>query len=179
MLRSADGMEALTTMSEELETLVTEEMLAAKGVWGAETRSHAVTESDIRKWAIATYWPEKPPPIYWDEEYARNSRWGGIIAPRDFNPFAWPVDQPPGPRSVGAQPGQTPKKGENVLNGGQADTWYKPIRPGDVLTSRTRLSHWDERTGRLGLTLFSYTEVEWRDQHDELVRRRISTGIRY
>ena len=179
MLRSTDGMEALTTMSEELETLVTEEMIAAKGVWGAETRSHAVTESDIRKWAIATYWPEKPPPIYWDEEYARNSRWGGIIAPRDFNPFAWPVDQPPGPRSVGAQPGQTPKKGENVLNGGQADTWYKPIRPGDVLTSRTRLSHWDERTGRLGLTLFSYTEVEWRDQHDELVRRRISTGIRY
>ena len=179
MLRSTDGMEALTTMSEELETLVTEEMIAAKGVWGAETRSHAVTESDIRKWAIATYWPEKPPPIYWDEEYASNSRWGGIIAPRDFNPFAWPVDQPPGPRSVGAQPGQTPKKGENVLNGGQADTWYKPIRPGDVLTSRTRLSHWDERTGRLGLTLFSYTEVEWRDQHDELVRRRISTGIRY
>ena len=179
MLRSTDGMEALTTMSEELETLVTEEMIAAKGVWGAETRSHAVTESDVRKWAIATYWPEKPPPIYWDEEYARNSRWGGIIAPRDFNPFAWPVDQPPGPRSVGAQPGQTPKKGENVLNGGQADTWYKPIRPGDVLTSRTRLSHWDERTGRLGLTLFSYTEVEWRDQHDELVRRRISTGIRY
>ena len=179
MLRSTDGMEALTTMSEELETLVTEEMTAAKGVWGAETRSHPVTESDIRKWAIATYWPEKPPPIYWDEEYASNSRWGGIIAPRDFNPFAWPVDQPPGPRSVGAQPGQTPKKGENVLNGGQADTWYKPIRPGDVLTSRTRLSHWDERTGRLGLTLFSYTEVEWRDQHDELVRRRISTGIRY
>ena len=179
MLRSADGMEALTTMSEELETLVTEEMLAAKGVWGAETRSHPVTESDIRKWAIATYWPEKPPSIYWDEEYASNSRWGGIIAPRDFNPFAWPVDRPPGPRSAGAQPGQTPKKGENVLNGGQADTWYKPIRSGDVLTSRTRLSHWDERTGRLGLTLFSYTEVEWRNQHDELVRRRISTGIRY
>ena len=179
MVGSAGRMEALTTMSEEPETLVTEEMIAAKGVWGPETRSHAVTESDIRKWAIATYWPEKPPPVYWDEGYARNSRWGGIIAPRDFNPFAWPVDRPAGPPSAGARPGQTPKKGENVLNGGQADTWFNPIRPGDVLTLRTRLSHWDERTGRLGLTLFTYTEIEWHNQDGELVRRRISTGVRY
>ena len=166
-------------MSEELETLVTEEMIEAKGVWGEETTSHPVTESDIRKWAIATYWPDKPPPLYWDEEYARGTKWGGIIAPRDFNPFAWPVDRPPGPPSAGARPGQTPKKGENVLNGGQADTWFAPIRPGDVMTTRTRLSHWEERTGRLGLTLFTYTEIEWRNQDDEVVRRRISTGIRY
>lgn len=166
-------------MSEEPETLVTEEMIAAEGVWGEETTSHPVTESDIRKWAIATYWPDKPPPLYWDEEYARGTKWGGIIAPRDFNPFAWPVDRPPGPPSAGARPGQTPKKGENVLNGGQADTWYAPIRPGDVMTTRTRLSHWEERTGRLGLTLFTYTEIEWRNQDGELVRRRISTGIRY
>ena len=166
-------------MSEEPDTLVTEEMIAAKGVWGEETTSHAVTESDIRKWAIATYWPDKPPPLYWDEEYARGTKWGGIIAPRDFNPFAWPVDRPAGPPSAGARPGQTPKKGENVLNGGQADTWFAPIRPGDVMTSRTRLSHWEERTGRLGLTLFTYKEIEWHNQDGELVRRRISTGITY
>ena len=108
-------------------------MIEARGVWGDETTSHPVTESDIRKWAIATYWPDKPPPVYWDEEYARGTKWGGIIAPRDFNPFAWPVDRPPGPPSAGARPGQTPKKGENVLNGGQADTWFAPIRPGDVM----------------------------------------------
>ena len=166
-------------MSEEPDTLVTDEMIAAKGVWGDETTSHPVTESDIRKWAIATYWPDKPPPLYWDEEYARGTKWGGIIAPRDFNPFAWPVDRPPGPPSAGARPGQTPKKGENVLNGGQADTWFAPIRPGDVMTTRTRLSHWEERTGRLGLTLFTYMEIEWHNQDGELVRRRISTGIRY
>ena len=166
-------------MSEEPETLVTEEMIAAEGVWGEETTSHPVTESDIRKWAIATYWPDKPPPLYWDEEYARGTKWGGIIAPRDFNPFAWPVDRPPGPPSAGARPGQTPEKGENVLNGGQADTWHAPIPPGDVMTTLTRLSHWEERTGRLGLTLFTYTEIEWRNQDGELVRRRISTGIRY
>lgn len=166
-------------MNGEPETLVTEEMIAAKGVWGEETVAHPVTESDIRRWAIATYWPEPPPRVFWDAEYARGTRRGGIVAPRDFNPFAWPIERPPDRGQGGAKPGSTPKKGENVLNGGQADEFHAPIRPGDVLTSRSRLSHWEERTGRLGLTLFTYTEIEWRNQRGELVRRRVSTGIRY
>ncbi len=166
-------------MTSEPETLVTEELISSKGVWGPDTQSHTVTESDIRKWAIATYWPDRPPRIYWDEDYARSTRWGGIIAPRDFNPFAWPIDRPAGAGSVGAQPGHTPKKGENVLNGGQHDEFFAAVQPGDVMTSRSRISHWEEREGRLGLTLFVYTETEWRNQRDELVRRRISTGIRY
>lgn len=166
-------------MTNESETLVTEEMIAAKGVWETEIRSHPVTESDIRKWALATFWPDKPPRIYWDNEYAQDTRWGGIIAPRDFNPFAWPIDRPVGPPSAGPLPGQTPTKGENILNGGQRDTFFEVIRPGDSLITRTRLSHWEEREGRLGLTLFSYIEIEWRNQDDKLVKRRISTRIRY
>jgi hypothetical protein len=166
-------------MTSEPETLVTEEMIAAKGVWETEIRSHPVTESDIRKWALSTFWPDKPPRIYWDNEYARGTRWGGIIAPRDFNPFAWPIDRPVGPASKGPLPGQTPKKGENILNGGQRDTFFEVIRPGDSLITRTRLSHWEEREGRLGLTVFSYIEIEWRNQDDKLVKRRISTRIRY
>ncbi|MYE47504.1 MAG: MaoC family dehydratase, partial [Chloroflexi bacterium] len=97
-------------MSEEPDTLVTDEMIAAKGVWGDETTSHPVTESDIRKWAIATYWPDKPPPLYWDEEYARGTKWGGIIAPRDFNPFAWPVDRPPRRPPAAARRAGAPRK---------------------------------------------------------------------
>jgi acyl dehydratase len=65
------------------------------------------------------------------------------------------------------------------MNGGQADTFGVPIRPGDVITARTRLASWEERTGRNGLTLFTYTETEWRNQNGELVKTRISTGIRY
>ena len=53
------------------------------------------------------------------------------------------------------------------------------MRPGDVITRRSRLSHWEERQGRNGLTLFSCTETEWRNQRGELVKMRVSTGIRY
>jgi acyl dehydratase len=162
----------------EPETLVTQDMMDAKGVWGSERTSYPVDQSDIRKWAIAVYWPEQPPQIHWDQDYAKGTRWGGIIAPRDFNPFTWPVERPTR-ASAGPVPGQTPKKGENILNGGQADTFFVPIRPGDVVTSRSRLSHWEEREGRHGLTIYSYTETEWHNQDGELVKRRISTGIRY
>ena len=162
----------------EVQTLVTPEMEKSKGVWGNERVSYPVSESDIRKWAIAVYWGETPPRLYWDAEYARGTRWGGIIAPQDFNPFAWAV--PTGAvKPAGAVPGQQTRRGGNVMNGGQADTYGVPMRPGDVITSRSRLARWEERQGRNGLTLFTYTETEWRNQDGELVKTRISTGIRY
>lgn len=162
----------------QVETLVTPDMEEQKGVWGNERTSYPISESDIRKWAIAVYWGETPPRIYWDAEYAKTTKWGGIIAPEDFNPFSWavPLTQP---KAMGAVPGQEVKKGGNILNGGQVDTFGVKMRPGDVVTSKTRLSHWEEREGRNGLTLYSYTETEWTNQNGELVKTRISTGIRY
>jgi len=157
-------------------TLVTEDMIERKGVWGNERVSPPISESDIRKWAIATYWPEEPPPIYWDHDYARDTHYAGIIAPPDFNPFAWPVTRPVRTGGVALSPSGRRLTG---LNGGQTDTYGKPMRSGDVITSRTRLKDWEEKQGRMGLTLYTFTETEWRNQHDELVRIRLSTGIRY
>ncbi len=144
-----------------------------------------IAESDIRRWAIATYWPEKPPRIYWDVEYARTTKHGGIVGPPDFNPFAWPVERvQPGRAAMRTAEGGRgrdgkSRKGMNAMNGGQTDTYGVPMRPGDVIKSRTRLVDWKERQGRLGLTLYTFTETEWTNQHGELVRRRISTGIQY
>lgn len=163
----------------EAETLVTSSMRERQGVWAAESRSYSVSESDIRRWAIAVYWPDTPPKLFWDAEYAATTRWGGIVAPQEFNPFAWPPERPGRRGSAGPVPGQKPKKGENILNGGQTDTFLAPMRPGDVITTRSRLSHWEEKEGRHGLTIFEYTETEWHNQNDELVKRRISIGVRY
>jgi hypothetical protein len=168
----------VTTEGQPRETLVTPQMVTSKGVWGSATVSYPVSLSDIRKWAIAVYWPETPPRLFWDEDYARTTRWGGIVAPEDFNPFGWPIRATP-PTFVGALPGNTPRKGENVLNGGQVDTLFTRIRPGDVIAERTRLADWDEKTGRLGLTLFLRHETEWHNQVGELVKRRMSTNIWY
>lgn len=165
-------------MSDEGITYVTDEMRAAQGVWSEPRTAPPITETDIRRWAMATHYPETPPRVYWDPEYAATTRWGGIVAPPDFNPFAWPVERPKGgsPALSGRRPDGKPLTG---MNGGQTDTYGAPMRPGDVITARSRLVDWNEREGRLGHTLYIRNEIEWRNQRDELVRTRMSTGIRY
>jgi hypothetical protein len=162
-------------MATGVDTLISPALQEAKGKWTEPRISPPVSLSDIRKWAIATYWPEVPPPLYWDEDYAAGTRWGGIVAPLDFNPFAWPVKRV---RPPAAAP---PAEGMRLtgINGGQTDTYGEPIRPGDVISTRQRLADFNERRGRFGLMLYTYHEVEWINQKSEFIRRRIAIGIRY
>ncbi len=170
-------------MTERQITYVTEGMLEAQRKWGPSRTSYPITTTDIRRWAMATYYPERPPPIYWDEEYAATTRWKTIIAPPDFNPFAWTLTtgaptKRSGP-SLNAQPRHPEGKPLTGLNGGQTDTYGVPMRPGDVVSARSRLLDWNEREGRFGHTIYVRTEIEWKNQTNELVRTRISTSIRY
>ena len=160
-------------------SMITQRLTAAIGVWNDQGQpSFPVDRSDIRRWAIATYWPEQPPRLYWDEDYARTTRWGGIIAPDDFNPFAWPVV----PLDAGPARYALPRNGEpgqRILNGGVEFEFRQPIRPGDVISARWRVKDASERGGRMGQMLYIQLERELRNQRDESVRSRIDTVIRY
>jgi hypothetical protein len=160
----------------ETTTMVTPEMEQFKGVWVNEEVSLPVTESDIRRWAIAVYWPHKPPPLFWDSAYAATTKWGGIVAPEDFSPFAWPVPTGEAVNPSARLPGFL---GRVVLNGGQTDTYGVRIRPGDVISTRTCLSDWEEKEAKSGRKLFSYYRAEWRNQNGELVRTRVATTIQF
>ena len=166
-------------MASGVETLITREMETARGKWGPERVSPPIAASDIRKWAIATYWPETPPAIYWDEDYAKTTSRGGVIAPADFNPFAWPVRRPAPAAMAASAPRAAGAPRLTTMNGGQVDTYGAPMRPGDVITARSRLQDFNERQGRLGLTLYVFNETEWTNQNGAFVRRRVSTAIRY
>lgn len=164
-------------MTAQPETLVTADMIERKGKLGEPSVSPPIAPSDIRKWAIAVYWPDTPPRIYWDEQYARSTSYGGIVAPLDFNPFAWPIDR--GPASSGRTTAEGAGPGTRGMNGGQTEEYEVPMRPGDVITSTSALVEWYERTTRLGLTLFTITETRWTNQNGETVKVKRSTGIRY
>lgn len=165
----------MTTDETKPRTMITQALLDSLNVWSEPLSSHPVDRSDIRRWAIAVYWPEQPPRIYWDDDYARTTKWGGIIAPREFNPFAWPVHRPP------AAFKQNPKRGvgERGMNGGQTEQYGVPIKPGDVISTKSALVKLDERIGKLGLTLYRSTDIVWTNQNGEFVRRRTSVAIQY
>ena len=57
----------------EKDTYITQEMRDSIGVEKDKRVSFPVAASDIRKWAIAVYWPETPPRLYWDEDYAQST----------------------------------------------------------------------------------------------------------
>jgi hypothetical protein len=150
--------------------------------------SFPVSESDIRRWAIAVYYPGEPPREFWDAAYAKSTRHGGIAAPDDFNPFAWmAAEKEDPPVELGQNdPDRTelmlgiPGPGlKYQLNGGMEVDYGVRMRPGDVITSVNRLSGYTEREGRLGLMLFTVSEDSWTNQDGEVVKRTRMTLIRY
>lgn len=150
--------------------------------------SYPVSESDIRRWAIAVYYPQEPPERFWDVAAANTSRWGGMVALEDFNPFAWMAAHPRGikPPQRGNDADHTEQQVgilgpglNNQLNGGVSAEYGEPIRPGDVITSVNRLVEYFEREGRLGAMLFTVLEDTWTNQRDQLVKRTRMTLIRY
>ena len=136
----------------------------------------SVGANDIRRWAIATYYPERPPMEFYDEKLAEQGPWGGLVAPPDFNPFAWMLDRPsaePWQREIGTEPGS------RVLNGGRRSRYFAPIGPGDVITSVGSLANAYEREGKLGTMLFLISEARWTNQRGELVSTHDRTTIYY
>lgn len=134
--------------------------------------SPPVSLSDIRKHAIAVYWPETPPRLFWDEEYARQTSWGGIVAPEDFNPFAWPIEGS-GRYPCGIDIPDTAR----TFNGGSEAAYFAPIHPGDTITAAETMVDVYQRTGRTGRLLFLVSETRWTNQQGELVKTQRGTRV--
>jgi hypothetical protein len=159
------------------------EMSAALGSELWRKTSYPIAESDIRRWAIAVYYPETPPPIFIDPAAANASHNGRLVAPEDFNPFAWICVEntrlPPEPDRPEHQLGIAGPGLVFGLNGGQRVDYGAPMAPGDVITSVCRLVSYSERHGRLGRMLFTVSEETWTNQRDEMVKTLLATLIRY
>lgn len=137
-----------------------------------------VDRSAIRMWAINVRWPEPPNRLYWDEAYAKTTRWGGIIAPRNFNPFAYHMEEEraKGPSTLGLL---RTGKGRRGMNGGGEATYHAPIRPGDVITETKKVVDVVEKRTSLGPTVFVTSETVWTNQRGELVKIYRGVGIRF
>jgi acyl dehydratase len=157
-------------------TFLTQETIDKLGRTIPAVTCPAVGTNDIARWAIATYWPDPPPARYVDADVAADGPWGGIVAPRDFDPTAWMPNRPwagdwfP---SMGAEPGH------RVLNGGQHNRYFAPIRPGDVISVTRRFVDVTERDTKRGPMVFFQSEFRWDNQDGALVRLGEQTTIYY
>jgi hypothetical protein len=186
----------MSTLNQEedlhMTTLVSEAMHSAVGRTVTERSSHPISESDIRKWALAVYWPAEPPRLYLDAEYAATTKWSGVVAPEEFNPFAWSVAHT-SPSADSAESGtdaNDPDRLEKALgivgpglkfqlNGGLVTEYGERMRPGDVITGTESLHEYRERDGKLGSMLFTTIEDLWTNQHGSVVKRTLMTLIRH
>ena len=108
-------------------------------------------------------------PVFNDEEAARESRYGGLIAPPTFL------------RSVASSRPELPFDFpfNRRLDGGSEWEYFEPVRPGDRITAVARIDDISERTGRLGLMIIMSTVTTYRNQFDQVVATQITTGIAY
>src|SRR5690606_38295717 len=128
-------------------------------------------------------------PVYY-EETAAGTDMGGVIAPPTFVMAAAQFDpdymlrpKPGRPwmgsgRTPSGTAGQEESGGGTGLHAEQHFTYYRPIRPGDVLTAESREGRRWEKQGKRGGTLkFSETIVDYRDSSGELVVTARMVGV--
>ncbi|MGA3085668.1 MAG: MaoC family dehydratase N-terminal domain-containing protein [Thermodesulfobacteriota bacterium] len=146
-----------------------------------------------------------PNPIYYDEDYAKTTEPGGVIAPPTFIQAAAQFDpdyrlrpkigQPwfgSGKEPTGIKTGSgkdpteiKPGSGEESGGGGrglhaeQHYEYHRPIRPGDILTATVKPGKtWEKEGRRSGKLVFNETIIEFRDQKGELVVTSRGVGVR-
>ena len=147
-----------------------------------------------------------PNPVYCDEDEAKSSEVGGIVAPptfvqasAQFNPnyFLRPrIGQlwfgsgkeptsaqraepaPSGGARGGGGAGGGSGGGGVGLHAEQHFEYHRPIRPGDVLTPTNKEGKSWERTGRSGHLQFNETVTEWHDAEGNLVVTARGVGVR-
>ncbi len=110
-----------------------------------------------------------PNPLWNDEAEARQSAAGGMVAPPTFLRSA-PVIRPDPP---------FPMPFERMLDAGSDWEYFEPVRPGDTITTVARIESMSERSGRLGLMVFTVLKITYTNQFGRVVATQLSTLIRY
>ena len=127
--------------------------------------------NDVRRWAQGM---QNPNPLFFDERFAAESRFGRIVAPQSF---AVCTDD-----SHGAAPAiQGTIPGTHMLFGGDEWWFFGPrVEPGDrIRRERMLFDYKVTQTKFAGTTMFSRGDTTYVNERGEFVCKQRSTSIRY
>jgi len=136
-----------------------------------------VEKGAIRRYAEAV---GNDNPLYQDDEYARRSLYGSIIAPPGF--FGWPTKTPcsctgladiVGELQAALARGGFPR----ILDGGISYDFFLPVRAGDILIVSPKVTGLSEKEGKGGTMIICNFETTYTNQNGDLVAKANQTFI--
>lgn len=150
------------------ESLLTEEMLSQIGN-ESEDMVLEIEKTVVMRFVEAV---EDPNPLWQDEEYAKKTIYGGLMAPPNL--LCTVIAGAGGGRL--RVKSSTPRRGG--VAGGDELELFQPVMVGDVITSRAKLIDIQERTGKDGTKrIYAIVETTFKNQKGELVATDRSTSI--
>ena len=142
-----------------------------------ETTVLEVEKGAIKKFADAV---GDAKPLYRDEEYARSTGFGGIVAPPGF--FGWPTkwkSAMPFFSEIRQEVVDTIAKAgySRILDGGIEYDFYHPVRAGDILSALSKVKNIYEREAKAGKMILSVIETTYTNQNGDVVAKARQTII--
>ena len=158
-----------------MDSTLPEDVLAMIGV--EKIRQYDVTKRDIRRFSQAI---GETNPIHFDEDYAKSSRYGTIVAPPLFcQMFTFedvPADQLPddgSPIEI-----DVPLPARRTVGGASSYEIFQPVKAGDRITVKSSLRDVFAKEGRSGRLYFVVVETEFSNQENEPVAKETATYIK-
>ena len=173
-------------MTEETATALTPEVKAMIGVTGDLVECWGVVDKEyLRRFSQAVMDPD---PRYWDEDFARSTRFGEIITPpimvsympgrlppSEGDPVTRAFQENPQSDGIGGvrregEPPPIPTNLVRILNAGNELEIYRYPSIGDKISFQNKYADIRERVGRDGNPfLIVVTETTFRNQRGELL----------
>jgi acyl dehydratase len=132
-----------------------------------------VEKGAIRRYADAV---GNDNPLYFDEEYASESRYGTIIAPPGF--FGWPTQSVPSSEGIiGLMTAMINAGYYRILDGGMSYESFLPVRAGDILIASPKVKEVSAKEGKSGTMMVCNFETTYLNQNGDLVAKAYQTLI--
>ena len=115
-------------------------------------------------------------PLYFDEEYASESRYGTIIAPPGF--FGWSMQSVPSSEGIiGLMTAMINAGYYRILDGGMSYEFFLPVREGDILIGSPKVKDVNAKEGKSGTMMVCDFETTYLNQNGDLVAKAYQTLI--
>ncbi len=158
-----------------MDNMVSEDVLAMIGV--EKVRQYDVTERDIKRFSQAI---GEANPIHFDEDYAKSTKYGTIIAPPLFCQMFTFEDVPPDRLPSDGSPIEidVPLPAKRTVGGASSYEIFQRVKAGDQITARSTLRDVFTKEGKSGRLYFVVVETEFSNQTKEPVAKETATYIK-